>query len=83
MKLVFNHQSSSSFKVTSETSFSTVTVGDYCDLWEKTSFIQLVTTVTRGKGTSTVTTETEDKLKEKSELCRIYVAICIDQDFAI
>ena len=35
----FNHQSSSSFKVTSETNFSTVKVGDYCDLWKKTSFI--------------------------------------------
>ena len=47
------------------------------------NFISLVTSVTREKGTSTVTAETEDKLKEKSELCRSYIEISIDQDFAI
>ena len=81
MKLVVNHQSSSSFKVTSENSFSTVTVGDYYDLWKK-DFLHLIGNLCKPL-ISTVTAETEDKLKEKSELCRSYVAISIDQDFAI
>ena len=35
------------------------------------------------EGTSNVTAETGDKLKEKSQLCRSYVAKSIDQEFAI